>query len=229
MDMYGKHSKSIPQKSLILISELLLLWLSFWILFRDGGQIIFGWLGIEEIEASRERKLIIFCFSLVVFLRVGYMMLFFLKRRIPWEESISIPLAFALYYVGFSLLVLPSEEVIGLIDYIATGIFFLGSVLNTGSEWQRHQFKRDPLNKGKLYTGGLFKYSMHMNFFGDLLWVTGYALITRNWYSALIVLFLLCFFVFYNVPKLDAYLSDKYGNAFKEYAANTKKLIPYIY
>ena len=37
-------------------------------------------------------------------------------------------------------------------------------------------FKRRPENKGKLFTGGLFAVSMHPNYFGDLLWVSGYAL-----------------------------------------------------
>ena len=38
------------------------------------------------------------------------MMIFMLKRKIPWEESVSIPFAFALYFIGFPLFVLPCSQ-----------------------------------------------------------------------------------------------------------------------
>ena len=37
MELYGQQSKSIPQKAIIHLIEILLLWLSFWILFQNGG------------------------------------------------------------------------------------------------------------------------------------------------------------------------------------------------
>lgn len=76
---------------------------------------------------------------------------------------------------------------------------------------------------------GFFKYSMHINYFGDILWVIAYAVITRNWYSVSIPIFLFSFFVFYNIPKLDKYLQEKYGNSFEVYAIRTRKFIPFIY
>jgi len=36
-------------------------------------------------------------------------------------------------------------------------------------------------------------------------------------------------FVFVIIPRLDKYLSDKYGEEFKAYAGKTKKFIPGIY
>lgn len=95
-------------------------------------------------------------------------------------------------------------------------------MLNTGSELMRDNWKKNPENKGKLYTTGLFKYAMHINFFGDLLWVTAYAIVTRNGYSLLIPAFLFCLFAFYNIPKLDRYLAAKYGKAFDEYRKKLK-------
>mgnify|MGYP001597168018 CR=1 FL=1 len=65
-------------------------------------------------------------------------------------------------------------------------------------------------------------------YFGDLLWVSGYAVLTRNWYAALIPAFLFCFFAFYNIPKLEAYLRHKYPG-FSDYAKRTKRLIPFIF
>ena len=157
------------------------------------------------------------------------MMFFLLKRKIPWEESIGVPFAFAIYYIGYSLLVLPSSAPLNWLDYFAIVIFIFGCTLNTGGEILRNRWKKNPLNKGKIYTKGFFKYSRHINYFGDILWVTAYAIITKNWYSAIIPLLLFCAFAFYNAPKLDKYLKTKYGKGYEEYARKTKMLIPFIY
>lgn len=229
MELYGQHNKSIPQKLVIHVIEIGLLWLSFWILFRDGGAWIENHLHIHNSSGGFERRVIIFIFNVVIFMRLAYMMLFLLKRKIPWEESISVPLAFAIYYIGFSLFVLPSSHPIGIIDIFSIALFLVGCVLNSVGEILRNQWKKLPENKGKIYTEGLFKYARHINYFGDLLWVAAYALITQNWYACTIPIFLFCFFAFYNAPKLDAYLKAHYGSGYDEYAKKTKMLIPFVY
>ncbi|ATL46181.1 hypothetical protein COR50_02800 [Chitinophaga caeni] len=229
MDLYGKQDRSIAQKIIIHVLEILLLLLSYWILFLKGGDWISGLLSISNAMEGLDRRIILFTFNIVIFLRLGYMMLFLLKRKIPWEESFSVPFAFALYYIGFSLFVLPTAKPIDWIDGIGILIFSIGCVLNTGGEVLRNRWKKNPDHKGKIYTGGFFKYSRHINYFGDILWVCGYAVLTRNIYAVIIPIFLFCFFAFYNAPKLDAYLASKYGKAYDDYAKKTKMLIPFIY
>ena len=197
--------------------------------FQTGGSLLLNLIGVSEVSAPVGRRMIIFLFSLIVFLRMGLTIIYLLKRRIPWEESISVSLAFGLYYLGFALLVLPTDKSLEIIDFIGIGLFLLGSFINTFSELQRHFWKKKTENQGKIYTQGLFQYAMHINYFGDLCWVTAYALITRNLYASLIPVLLICFFVFYNIPKLDRYLASKYGNDFDSYQKNTKKLIPFLY
>ncbi len=229
MELYGQQSKSIPQKIIIHLIEILLLWLSFWILFQNGGDWITNHLHIRNAQEGNDRRKLIFVFNIIIFLRLAYMMLFLLKRKIPWEESISVPFAFAVYYIGYSLFVLPTAEPFGKIDYLAMAVFTIGCVLNSGGEILRNRWKRVPTNKGKIYTQGFFKYSRHINYFGDILWVTAYALVTRNWYAVSIPIFIFLFFALYNAPKLDQYLKEKYGKAYDEYARKTKMLIPFIY
>lgn len=229
MELYGQKSKSIPQKIIIHILEIIFLWLSYQILFGRGGNMLQQQLHITNVSDATGRRGIIFTFNIIVFLRLAYMMFFLLKRKIPWEESISVPFAFAIYFIGYSLFVLPVDKTIDWIDYAAVLLFITGSILNSGSEILRDIWKRDAANKGMIYTKGFFKYSMHINYFGDLLWVIAYAVITRNWYAVSIPVFLFSFFVFYNIPKLDKYLQERYGKAFEEYAAHTKKFIPFIY
>ena len=229
MDLYGQKSKSIPQKILIHLIEIILLWLSYRILFRQEGDWIAGKLHWTNAANSEPRRWLIFIFIVITFFRLSLMMLVFLKRKIPWEESISVPFAFALYYIGFSVLVLPTTTPIDWLDYLAMVLFVGGSVLNTGGELLRYQWKKNPANKGKIYTQGFFKYARHINYFGDLLWVIAFALITRNGVAVVIPAFLFCFFAFYNAPKLDKYLAAKYGHGYEEYAKKTKMLVPFIY
>ena len=229
MDLYSVKSKSIPQKITIITIEIFLLLLSYWILFSGGGDLIFDKIGLTALNGNEESRVITFGFSVIVFLRMSFMMLYLLKRKIPWEESVSVPMAFSLYYIGFALLVYNREIPIDWIDYSAILLFLIGSAFNTVSEVQRHLWKKHPENKGKLYTIGLFKYSMHINFFGDLLWVSAYAIITRNYYAIIIPVLLFCLFAFWNIPALDKYLAGKYKGQFDEYQKKTKKFIPFIY
>lgn len=229
MDLYSQKEKSIAQKITIIIIELFLLIISFRILFRSEDSFIVSWIGMEDVKGLIERSVIIFAFSVVVFVRMGFMMLYLMKRKIPWEEAFSVPFAFALYYIGFALLVLPTDIALDFFDFFAIALFLFGSFLNTYSEVQRYFWKKKTSNKGKLYTKGLFRYSVHINFFGDLLWVSAYAIITRNYYSIAIPIFLFSLFAFYNIPKLDQYLQSKYGRQFDIYKKHTKKFIPFVY
>lgn len=229
MELYGKENKSIPQKIILHLVEILFLCLSYWILFQRGGEWCQKYLNIHNATDNNSRKMIIFIFNIIIFLRIGYMMFFLLKRKIPWEESLGVPLAFAIYYIGFSLFVLPISIPIDSLDYFAVGLFIFGCILNTGGEILRNRWKDNPENNGKIYTKGFFKYSRHINYFGDILWVTAYALITKNGYAVIIPIFLFCAFAFYNAPKLDRYLKSKYGKGYDEYEKNTKMLIPFIY
>jgi len=229
MDLYGQKSKSIPQKITIHLIEILLLWLSYWLLFQSGGNWIEDHLNIHNAAGNADRRTIIFTFNIIIFLRIAYTMIFLIKRRIPWEESISVPMAFALYYVGFPLFVLSTSRSIDGLDYFGVALFVIGCIINSGGEMLRDQWKKKPENIGKIYTEGFFRFSRHINYFGDLLWVSAYAIITKNVWSITIPVFLFCFFAFYNAPKLDKYLKEKYGKDYDEYARRTKMLIPFIY
>ncbi len=229
MDLYAQKSKSIPQKIVMNLVEILLLWFSYWILFQKGGNWMENHLHIHSVSDNTERRIFIFIFNVIIFLRLFYGMLFLVKRRIIWEESISVSFAFAMYFIGFSLFVLPVSKPIDGLDYVAMAIFIIGCVLNTGGEILRARWKKKPENKGKIYTNGFFKYSRHINYFGDLLWVAAYALMTKNIWAITILVFLFCFFAFYNAPMLDKYLKGKYGKDYEEYAGKTKMLIPFIY
>lgn len=228
MDLYSQQSRSIPQKTLIIAVEIALLYVAWRLLFGDWGASFAQWMGWPSGGAP-ERRAAIFIFHLVVFARITLMMLVFLKRRIPVEEAIGVPLAFGAYFVGFSLFALRTPGPLGVAGILGIVLFVLGSFFNTGSELQRHLWKRHPENRGHIYTGGLFSWSMHINYFGDVLWVSGYALVSGNPWAALVPIALFCMFAFYNAPKLDRHLAEHYGAEFEAYARSTRKLVPFIY
>ena len=60
-------------------------------------------------------------------------------------------------------------------------LFVVGSWMNSYAEYMRHIWKRRPENRGRLYTGGLFRYSRHPNYLGDLLSFSGLCLISGAW------------------------------------------------
>ncbi len=227
MDLYGQKDKSILQKTVLIILEVLVLAFSYWILFEGGFGRIFS--GAAGVRGNETRHVIIFLFNCIVFLRILITVFYFMKRRMPWDEAFSIPFAFAVYYIGYAILGYDSKQQIDLLDTVGIVLFISGSLINTLSEFLRDSWKKLPSSKGRLYTKGLFKYSMHVNYFGDLLWVAGYAFVTHKWISALIPALIFCFFAFYNIPKLDAYLAAKYKDEFEAYRLRTKRFIPFIY
>ncbi|UCG54603.1 MAG: hypothetical protein JSV32_08525 [Dehalococcoidia bacterium] len=70
---------------------------------------------------------------------------------------------------------------------------------------------------------------MHINYFGDVVFFSGFAILTYNLLMLLIPLLITLNFILFYIPAMDRYLDSRYGEEFKEYARNTKKLIPLVY
>ena len=70
---------------------------------------------------------------------------------------------------------------------------------------------------------------MHINYFGDSVSFTGWAILTATWWTFLLPLLMTAMFIFMHIPGLDLYLAERYGEPFKEYAAHTKKFMPFVY
>lgn len=93
---------------------------------------------------------------------------------------------------------------------VGSSLFVLGMLVETISEIQRHNFKKNPENKGRLYTGGLFSLARHINYGGYTTWRAGYALAAGGWtWGAIVGGFFFYDFAFRGVPVLDEYCSHK--------------------
>ena len=86
----------------------------------------------------------------------------------------------------------PPDTPIPLPLIVGSVLYVFGILTETISEVQRSNFKKDPKNKGKLYTGGLFKYARHINYTGYSFWRAGYSMAAGGWIwgSAVFALFI---------------------------------------
>lgn len=228
MDLYQSTGSSIPQRVVLIAVQTVILVITGWLLL-GGVNDLNAWFGWRLGQNDGNRQIVMFLLFLIVYARITFMVCYLLRRSISWNETFAIPSAFALYYIGYPLFSLMSPTPVTRWDYVFVALFLFGSWISTFSEWQRNHWKRPPQNAGKLYTKGLFQFSMHINYFGEELWVTALALLTNNPWALLIPAFLLCMFVFYNIPMLDRHLEDHYREDFPMYKQKTKKLIPFIY
>jgi protein-S-isoprenylcysteine O-methyltransferase Ste14 len=70
---------------------------------------------------------------------------------------------------------------------------------------------------------------MHINYFGDSVLFTGWAILAASVFAFSIPVLMIAMFVFVHIPPLDAYLAQRYGDEFKDYAAKTAKFVPFVY
>lgn len=205
--------------------------------------LICAWLvlgGGTDSSAGRSMRLtdltrahILLACATIYFVRHGLTLFYLLARRIEWGEVFGLTVFFALFEIGLVLVgggvfrETPIE--LSVLDIFAMSLFILGSYLNTASEVQRKHWKEDPSNKGHCFTGGLFRYSMHINYFGDVVLFTGWCLLTASLWTLGLPLMMLLLFMFVHIPPLDEYLAERYGEEFEAYRTKTKRLIPYVW
>ena len=211
------------------VFHFLLILLVYWILFEEGLQTVSPWFGTSWIPGDLTRRILLFITSIILFLRWGLTNFYLLKRQMPWMEIIIVCIELSIIHSTYAVLGGQVTRSVGIIEFIGIGLFVIGSYLNTGSELMRYHWKKDPQNSGKIYDQGLFKYSMHINYFGDVVWATGMALISGSIWIFLIPLYMSCGFLFIHIPRLDKYLKERYGAQYTVYARRTKKFIPFIY
>lgn len=200
-----------------------------WVCFGGGLEEIGRWFGASWAAGDSGRRIVLMVFSVVLWIRMTTTAFVFLRRKFGWDEAGAVIFAVFLYQVVFAVLGANEAAPLGPIDYGAIALFALGSYLNTGSEYQRKKFKEKPENKGKLYTGGLFRLARHINYFGDTCWVAAWAIVTRDIWSAIMPAMLGVSFPLAFIPQLSKHLREHYGEQFIEWEKRSKKFIPFVY
>lgn len=223
--LYGAKSASLPQKAVMQAFSWGAVAAVAWFLLGGGRET----LGLAWQPAVRVRAELLVACSAIYAARLVFTQLYLVKRHMAWSEAATISGWLWVIHGTMAFLGGRNPSSIGIAAWVGLALYVFGSFLNTGGELLRHRWKKSPENKGKLYTGGLFRYSMHINYFGDVVLFSGFALVTGSVYAFAIPAVMACMFVFLNIPMLDAYLASRYGAQFDEYARHTAKFIPFIY
>ncbi len=120
---------------------------------------------------------------------------------------------------------------LGLWDSLGLVVFGSGFMFEVIGDYQLSEFKKDPSNKGKIMTTGLWSVTRHPNYFGEaLVWwgISFYAFsFTNGWYTLVspVIITLLLRFVS-GVPMLE----KKYAGHpdWNDYKARTAAFVPFV-
>lgn len=228
MIFLDEHTPSIPAKILmafgVLSGSLLAVILTTG--YSDG---LMSALRFDKVEGNFARQVIMFICCFLYFIRFSIGLFVFMQRKISWLEGGLVTFLFFMMFFYFGISAGSHPTPIGILDIVGVGLFLFGSCINTLADYQRFVWKKHPKNQGQLYTAGLFRYAMHINYFGDTVAYLGLSLMTYHSGCVSIVLGLVVYFIVFEIPRLDAYLSKKYTIQFKEYATATHKFVPFIY
>jgi len=222
------HEKSYLPKMFIAVAILGSIYVSGYLMFTGDDKI---WPLFEpyKINGNYMRNIFVLSCMGIYFFRLLFTLFVFFQRKMYWGEAIVI--ANIMPWI-FPCIAYKSGDYIGTIGWIEIiGIllFLTGSYLNSASEYFRHSWKQKRENAGHIYTGGLFKYARHINYFGDIVLFTGMAMVAHQIQLLIIPISMAFVFVVILIPLKEDYLKDKYGNEYISYAASTKKLIPLIF
>jgi protein-S-isoprenylcysteine O-methyltransferase Ste14 len=223
-----QHAPSIPAKVLLAASILAGTLVSAALTsgYLDGMADL---LKIEPIEANSFRQILLFSCCMLYFARFTVDMFVFVQRKIGWFEGGLVSFLFFMLFYLYGVSAGRHPEPVGLIEIIGLFLFLSGSYINTTAGYQRFAWKSKSENRGRLFTRGLFRYSMHINYFGDSVTYIGLALITREPVCLYVSFGIVVNFIVIQIPILDRHLSQKYGAEFADYAKQTRKFVPFVY
>ena len=138
---------------------------------------------------------------------------------------------------GAAFAAIASEENpdLGLIGAIGLVIWMLGFALEVAADSQKTAFKNDPKNEGKFINVGLWSWSRHPNYFGEIMLWTGMAILAfpalSGWQYLTLISPLFVFTLLTRVsglPMLERRADKRWGGQadYEAYKAATPVLIP---
>ena len=151
---------------------------------------------------------------------VSYFKVFLLQGLIMW--MLSAPLITA-QTSGFPAILTP-------MDLLGMCIWGAGLFFETVADAQLAYFKKNPTNRGRILTSGLWKFSRHPNYFGEAVLWWGYYLLAlaagAGWTVFAPLLMTILLVKVSGVSMLEKTLKSKPG--YEEYMNNTNAFVPWL-
>ena len=127
------------------------------------------------------------------------------------------------------------RKAIGFVATIGIAVWLAGFAIEVAADRQKSAFKRDPVNADRFITSGLWAWSRHPNYFGEVVLWTGIAIIAipvlSGWRWAMLispVFVTLLLTRVSGIPILETRAEKRWGKGeeFQRYTRNTPVLIP---
>lgn len=116
-------------------------------------------------------------------------------------------------------------------DIAATILMVAAVALETIADWQLHRFVRENREPGKTLETGLWAYSRHPNYLGEVLLWWGLALFGfaagGGWWVFIGALAITLLFVFISIPMIEKRSLERRPN-YGEYARRVPALVPFV-
>ncbi len=128
-----------------------------------------------------------------------------------------------------------TREPLGVVGMVGITIWAIGMVIEIVADRQKSNFKADPLNEGKFINVGLWAWSRHPNYFGEIVLWTGMAILAvpvlQGWQWATLIspLFVTVLLTrISGIPLLEKKADRVWGGQteYEEYKRRTPILIP---
>ena len=137
-------------------------------------------------------------------------------------------IVYACLLPGFYYLVLGGGMNLGVILGIA--VIIGGTILELAADHQMQRFRKTRRSKVQLIRTGLWKYSRHPNYLGEIsVWWGVYLVLLSThpdlWYLGVGALANTCLFLFISIPLADKHLAS-YKEDYTVYRAETRMLLP---
>lgn len=219
--MHGQYHRTRLQRTTLTCGHALAVAAALWILSGHGRSA----LGYDPADPLR-RQLLGLC-SVVYWARLAATTHVLIQRSMDWPEVAVVLPWVAAIQLTLTIAGGSNRAPVGLPEVAGLALYVAGSVLNTGSEWSRLRWKRR--HPGRLYTQGLFRLSRHINYFGDSVLFTGFAIVTGVWWTLAIPLVMTAGFLFQHIPANENHLAEKYGQEFQAWTLRTRRFVPFLF
>jgi steroid 5-alpha reductase family enzyme len=166
----------------------------------------------------------------------------YLQLRKEWKTH--LPLRFLFFFefqalldvvlsLPFLIACLNTRAPLSGVEKLGAGIWLVSIAGEAAADYQLHQFRKNPANRGKTFRGGLWRYSRHPNYFFEwMIWV-GYAIFAMGspwgWLGlispALVMYFLLSST---GIPATEAQALRTRGNEYRAYQRATSVFVPWF-
>ncbi|MDJ0813779.1 MAG: DUF1295 domain-containing protein, partial [Woeseiaceae bacterium] len=123
---------------------------------------------------------------------------------------------------------------LGLVGAVGIAVWLAGILIEIVADQQKTNFRKDPANKGKFISTGLWAWSRHPNYFGEILLWIGMAIVAipvlQGWQWATLISPVFVYFLLTKVsgvPMLEDAADERWGGQddYEDYKRRTPELI----